>query len=399
MSHRPELLSAMLDGELNEEEAAWLADHLDGCGSCRAELDGLSRARGAVRSLPLLDLPDGAFPVEVGRRPRDLRRRVAAGALAAAAAAVIAIGALGMLGMSTDAQTPVDLAAAETILAATATLDPRAADSEVGSYLTSGRHSHFRARQTTACIDDGSLRDRTVALTQAGNVTIVADPLAHMTVLTAGTVSSEQADGSIATTTIAGAAPRVAPDYTVSSVRSDVSRERPTQIVTLSRDQVERARLWIDTETGVIVHRELLSSTGEVACVSELADFEPADGRIQASIPFDPASEETSRTFEPSPAEMPDRLGDLELVTVYALDEGVLGVYGDGLFLLGVLRLDGGDPTPVDSQSPAVVWESGGETWGVVGAVPDDVKEAAIRELPPADNPHPVVDGWRHLFG
>jgi hypothetical protein len=399
MTHRHEFLSAMLDGELSESESAWVAEHLDECGQCRTELDDLASARAAVRSLPMLDLPADIGPL-ADVVPGPWLRRVALGAASVAALAVVAVGALGMLGMVGGEDTLVDFAAAEMVLAAKSSLAIDPNGSPAGEALASGSDASFQARQTTACMDGSTLFDRTVAITRVGDVTVMSDPLAHFTVLVDGSISTGAADGPVETVTVDGTAPTVAGGYSVGSVERDSEGERPVDIVTLVRDGVERARLWIDVETGVIVQRDLLTATGEVGCVFELAEFEPLDRSIQASIPFDIRAGSTTRTIEPVDAEMPRLLAGLELLDVYETDDGIVAVYGDGLFLAAVMRVEGGDPVPAETQGPpAVLWEADGESWAIIGDIPEDLREAMGRELPTAAGSNAIVDGWRRLFG
>lgn len=62
MSHPSEMISAYLDGELNDGERHELMRHLAGCGRCSAELADMQRVRAAIRSLPVLELPVGLVP-------------------------------------------------------------------------------------------------------------------------------------------------------------------------------------------------------------------------------------------------------------------------------------------------------------------------------------------------
>jgi anti-sigma factor RsiW len=95
MTHPGELLSAWLDGETTPDEAAAVESHLADCASCRVELDGIHRARSAVRGLPWLDLPSDV----VGRVVVPLRRRHRVIVTAAAAAALAGVlGVAGVLG-------------------------------------------------------------------------------------------------------------------------------------------------------------------------------------------------------------------------------------------------------------------------------------------------------------
>lgn len=52
-----ELISAYLDGECTDLEAAWVEEQLEASAETRAVLDEVREARAAVRSLPLRDAP------------------------------------------------------------------------------------------------------------------------------------------------------------------------------------------------------------------------------------------------------------------------------------------------------------------------------------------------------
>ena len=398
MSHRPVLLSAMLDGELAEAESAWMAAHLDGCGECRSELEDLAAARAAVRSLPLLDLPDGIVPAD-GAVTSLWPRRVAVAVMSVAAAAVVGVGALGVLGMVSDSVTTIDVAEAEAILAATGSIGVVSDGSVAAEYLADDVRARYRARQIMACRDDTTFVDNTVDVTRLGNVTVMSDPLAHWTVLAGGSVSTGPSEGPIETVTVTGPPPRMGA-YSVTGETRDEFRGRDTDIVTLGRDGVDRANLWIDVETSAIVHRELLTADGTVACVAELVEFEPIEDRIQASMPFDIRAVVTESVYSPVASDLPSTLAGLELVAAYPIDGGEVGVFGDGLFAFAVVRVDGAHPQPgLSETSPAVVWEAAGESWAVVGQLPQDLLERVIGDLPPAEKPNPFVDGWRILFG
>lgn len=59
--HEDERLSAYLDDELSDDEALVVTRHLARCDSCVAELDGIRRARAALRRLPNLEPPPALF--------------------------------------------------------------------------------------------------------------------------------------------------------------------------------------------------------------------------------------------------------------------------------------------------------------------------------------------------
>lgn len=93
MSHLGELLSAYLDGEVSPAERTRVTSHIADCSLCQAELADLHSARSALRSLPMLDLPDGLIDLDSNVVPLVRRPRV----WAAAAAAVVA----GFIGVAT----------------------------------------------------------------------------------------------------------------------------------------------------------------------------------------------------------------------------------------------------------------------------------------------------------
>lgn len=95
MSHPSELISAYLDGELHGAELHGLLNHLGGCGRCSAEMEELQRVRTAVRSLPVLELPEGIAPdTDATVVPLHRNKGIWVGAAAAVVAVVIAIAAL-----------------------------------------------------------------------------------------------------------------------------------------------------------------------------------------------------------------------------------------------------------------------------------------------------------------
>jgi hypothetical protein len=88
-AHADDLLSAHLDGELDEATDAWVVDHVRGCADCRASAEDLAEARSLLRSLPSVD----ASPVIEGFLARH-RALVRSGLLFVAVAAVV-LGAIG----------------------------------------------------------------------------------------------------------------------------------------------------------------------------------------------------------------------------------------------------------------------------------------------------------------
>jgi hypothetical protein len=89
--HPGELLSARLDEELDPATARTVDRHVASCTACRAELDGLDRARGAVRALPRINAPAGVVDRLVDERHRADRRGVALASVAAGLVVVMGL--------------------------------------------------------------------------------------------------------------------------------------------------------------------------------------------------------------------------------------------------------------------------------------------------------------------
>jgi anti-sigma factor RsiW len=107
-AHLGDALSALLDGELADEEAARARPHLDACPACAAELAAVSQARSWLRALPSVEPPAGFLagllappPAPAGDVVRLRRRRLGLAALAASAAASLAL-----LGLASPPEPP-----------------------------------------------------------------------------------------------------------------------------------------------------------------------------------------------------------------------------------------------------------------------------------------------------
>jgi anti-sigma factor RsiW len=94
LNHPGELISAYLDGELSRAEVEELSRHLAACGQCVADLEAFQAVRSAVRSLPLLELPEGIAPAAGKVIPLRRNRGFLVGAAAAMVALVIALAAI-----------------------------------------------------------------------------------------------------------------------------------------------------------------------------------------------------------------------------------------------------------------------------------------------------------------
>jgi anti-sigma factor RsiW len=89
--HLGDRLSALLDGELADDEVRDADAHLAECEQCRDELVATASARSLVRGLPAVEPPLGFYERLTRRHRSTWRRGVAAVAGGAAAAAVLLV--------------------------------------------------------------------------------------------------------------------------------------------------------------------------------------------------------------------------------------------------------------------------------------------------------------------
>ena len=103
-----EILSALIDGELDAAQRRAVHDHLQECAPCREAMDEFSHIHGLVGELPRLIAPESFVSVAL-RPPESSRARTAASALLSGrrkwVAAGIAAAALGVTfgGLATPA--------------------------------------------------------------------------------------------------------------------------------------------------------------------------------------------------------------------------------------------------------------------------------------------------------
>lgn len=400
MTHPGDLLSAFLDGETSDEEAAEVLRHVETCGACRVELEDLATARAAVRGLPVLELPDGLAPRTARVTPIRSRRLAAIAAVAAAAVVTVAIG-LGSLGTDTVS---IDPDVVSSILAAESSLPVAAgANPAVAGYMTDAAGARFTARQTTACLTTDGVVDSTVDVTQADTFTVVADPLGDLTVLTPGTITTGSPSGPLQSTHVEGSGPTIDAAYRITAVTQAELRGRSVHVVTVGRDGVDRVVWTVDDETKAIVGRETLDAGGQIQCRSELLEFQPIDRGVEASVPFQPSAPVSERTYTPvSDSALPAEVGGLAQTAIYQIDDGVVGIYSDGLLTAAVVVVDG-----VPSETSAGIgrtgqtvniWQADGTGYGVFGVLPDDVLQGVLADLPSPASSNRVISWFRSLF-
>jgi hypothetical protein len=170
VTHPEELLSDYVDGTLGDPQRAVVDAHLQGCATCREEVELARRARATLASLEEVPVPFGVTgPVlaEAGRR-FERRRKVAwerlqwSAGLAAAAALILVV----VLNLGQDEQQPM------TVAKGAATGATAAGGAEAGDRQRFAAGFEGLERQQGVNYDDGGIRavarDSAVALKDEG---------------------------------------------------------------------------------------------------------------------------------------------------------------------------------------------------------------------------------------
>jgi len=128
--HPTEQISAYLDGELHGQELTRLMDHLSRCGRCSADLEQMQFVRSAVRSLPVLELPEALIPeAEPVVVPLRRHKGMWAGVAAAAVVAAVALAAI-----VTPPPDEISLQQLNSMVGARSTLDPVFGPAKVSAF-------------------------------------------------------------------------------------------------------------------------------------------------------------------------------------------------------------------------------------------------------------------------
>jgi anti-sigma factor RsiW len=111
-----EILSALIDGELDADERSFVHEHLQQCAACREALEEFAHIHGMVGDLPTLIAPESFVSDALQPRPRSRTGNVTSWALRGrrrwfVAGVVAAAGAVTLAGLATPQPTatpPVD---------------------------------------------------------------------------------------------------------------------------------------------------------------------------------------------------------------------------------------------------------------------------------------------------
>lgn len=286
---------------------------------------------------------------------------------------------------------------------------------DLGGFMERSSEAEFSGEQLVSCRTPDGDRTSVFEVAQVDGTVIAwvsaaEAPVVTMTPGRAATISGDQVE----VTAVEGSTPDPADVYEVGT-RTDVSYlGRDAFEVSLFRDETERVRLTVDTETDVVVRTRTFDDQGALYCDRRLVTFEPNPTSVPEVI-SGVETEPVAPLDEPGD-EMPETIAGFQLLDAYALDNGTLSYYSDGFFSVGVVvtsstLLAAEDEVvvvPADrgeyrrtyqAGSVTVTWDAEVGNMGVIGDLPPDLLERFLEELPPPTQHGFFGRIWSRLFG
>jgi hypothetical protein len=282
---------------------------------------------------------------------------------------------------------------------------------ELDDLLTRGREAEYTAEQLTTCTTPDGVRDALVRIEQSGAEIRVGGESGTELAIGAGGWALHRGEGVVEEALIGESATVVEPLYDVEDLGAETFMGRDAAAYHLVRDDILRARLVFDEETGALVRVVTFDAAGDAYCDRRFVSFEAEDPDLPARQPsgVDRVVALTTTTVFPSDAAGFTRLDQYE-----DSDGFRFAYYSDGFFSFAVFEA----PTRVElSEAIAAdiggityrrvftagqvvyVWETMGQGMALVGDLPPDLHEAVLNALPEPTDPGLFRRLWRSLFG
>ena len=286
---------------------------------------------------------------------------------------------------------------------------PAMADAELDDLLEDIEESEFSGTQIIITTWDGVTEVSVVVVDHNSDITTVEGG-AGVTMLGRGRVLRSGAGS--------GAAVSVWTDvdsdrYRLVVGKSTVRRGREVQNVAIHEGSMLRARLTIDVESGAPLVTEIFDGSGRRFRYSAMLDFDPwSRGGLNRPAPL---------VFDMSTPVENYQIGAVagyERADTYSSpDESVYSFFSDGLFSFSLFEFDreanfGDDDTleafesnganyhrRVTATEIYVTWQSGGQTFVLVGDLPPDHLAAVLDGLPQPRDRGLFSRIWSGVFG
>jgi hypothetical protein len=281
---------------------------------------------------------------------------------------------------------------------------------ELEDLLERAASAEYSGREIVVTVWDGETAADLVSVEHAGSMMRILDGSGEA-VIGEGKVHG---DGEAAVAVADWSVWDLNPRYRAGETESVVRNGRPAESVAVLEDETMRARITFDTESGARLTTEVYDGDGTLFRYASMLDFNPwvvaGEGLLGSS------DEEFDVLLPTDEVELPPTAAGYQRADVYAGSDGIVqAFYRDGLFSFSVFVLpEARDPGSATTEvmfggatyrrlvNPAEIWlfwESGGESYVLVGDLPPDHLERVVADLPAPSRRNFFQRIWRGLFG
>jgi hypothetical protein len=285
---------------------------------------------------------------------------------------------------------------------------------DLDELLERGRGATYSAEQVISCSTPDGDRDALVRIDQVGGeLRLTTSVGGDVEVVSgAGDWTLTRSNGQVVRSTVDGSEDEVEALYNVEEEGEVEYLGRTAMAYLLVREEVPRAELVIDEETGTVVHAVTFTIDNEIYCERRFLSLD-----TDAPVIENEGVEETE-SIPPTRVEtsdLPESVTGFELLDEYEDQDGVrFAYYSDGFFSFAVFEtpmpVAVPEALPVEFDSGAYgrvftagqvtyVWETREAGMALVGDLPPDLHEAVLAAMPHPEDPGLFRRWWRALFG
>lgn len=272
----------------------------------------------------------------------------------------------------------------------------------------------YSAEQMISCTTPDGFRAVLAKIKQNGpSISIASAVATGEEIAIAPGVWARLAEGGIVQETSVGGEVREVVDiYEVEDLGERAFMGRQAEAFRLSRDQMLRGELVLDTETGALVRATTFASDGSPYCVRSFVSFDPA---IPTMHPWE-SQVGSEQTMQPDALSgLPEVVAGFTLLDSYLDLNGMrLTYYSDGFFSFAIFqtpnRIELSDSLLIDFDgfqyrrefTPGQVtyaWEVRDQGMALVGDLPPDLHREVLEAMPKPVDMGFLQRIWRNLFG
>lgn len=304
---------------------------------------------------------------------------------------------------------------------------------DFSEFLERSAEAEFSGERLISCSTPDGVRDSVLEITQTSQSLVYSSSIGEGGAVRTGQGMAAVVDsgGSLRFTEVSSEDSSILRSnrYRTREPERGVFLGRNVEVIIVERDEIPRARLVFDEETGALL-RSLVLGKHRVYCDARMISFHPSlnTAEIAGISPPDPANQEQVRKLETvddfDRNVFPSRVEDFRRIDQFRFtpenkddSKQVLAYYTDGFFSFTLLHsrnpLEVADSEQMTrfnqnggtyqrhygSGTALHVWETPRGGLAAYGDLPPDLWEVVLEELPHPGKPSVFTRWWRQLFG